>query len=388
MQSQRGYNCEKDTSIFLIESSVRQSRGGVARYVRQMVRGLHSRYGHHFVACSGLAGLPESVRRVRLPLRYPWRYTSRLLYEGTTLLERGLLCAVEKRLKPSVIFSPFYGPLASLTPQVFTVYDLILHLFPEYFPAKARRLELEHMRRCFLRAAAILCISNSTRTDLFRFHPDLDPKKVHVVPLGVSQLFYQPPIPTNSRPYFLFVGTRFGYKNFDRLLEAFSLSGLAHEFDLRVISPQTPGAEWSAAERDFILSKDLEKSVKLHVGASDQELGSAYAGAVAFICPSEYEGFGLPVLEAFAAGTIVACSRTSSLPEAGGAAAFYFDPLDVQNIATSLNEVVQLDAVQRAERVREGRRHAKNLSWDKCINTTCEILESVAHKNSATQNMS
>src|SRR5947209_5251102 len=178
--------------VLLVESqAAHQPKGGVARYVRKMIHGLHQRYGDEFVACTRLDALPRNLRHVYLPLRYPWRYASRFFYETTAALEKALLRTVEERLRPRVVFSPLYGPLASITPQVFTVYDLILHLFPENFPQKGRLLELEHMRRCFLHAAAILCISNSTRSDLLRLHPDVDPGKVHVVPLGVSDEFFQ-----------------------------------------------------------------------------------------------------------------------------------------------------------------------------------------------------
>ena len=382
-------NLSKKTSthIFLVESNTaRQPLGGVARYIRHMVRGLHAKYGDRLAVCTGLRQLPHSVRRIYLPLRYRWRYSSRLLYEGTNLLEKVLLYRVEKGLKPAVIFSPYYGPLASLTPQVFTVYDLILHLYPDHLNAKRRRLQLEHMRRCFVRAAAILCISNSTKADLLRLHPDLDPTKLHVVPLGVSESFFQPAQPSNSsRPYFLFVGTRGGPKNFYRLLEAYAISGLTREFDLHVVSPRNDfGRGWSEAEQSFIRSRNLENSVRLSTRVSDEELAIEYAGAAAFICPSAYEGFGLPILEAFASGTVVACSRTSSLPEAGGTAAFYFDPLDVEGMVRALTKIVQLTSAERAERIRHGQSHAQSLSWARCISKTCEILDSVACAKTAT----
>jgi len=360
--------------------------GGVARYTRHMVRGLHAKYGDRLAVCTGLRQLPHSLRRIYLPLRYPWRYSSRLLYEGTNLLEKALLYSIERSVKPAVIFNPYYGPLASLTPQVFTVYDLMLHLYPEHSNPKGRRLQLEHMRRCFVRAAAILCISNSTKADLLRLHPYLDPRKLHVVPLGVSESFFQSARPSNSsRPYFLFVGNRGGPKNFYRLLEAYAISGLTRDFDLHVVSPRNDfGGGWSQTEQSFIRCRNLENSVRLSIKVSDEELAAEYGDAAAFIYPSTYEGFGLPVLEAFASGTVVACSRTSSLPEAGGSAAFYFDPLDVESMVRSLAKIVQLTPAERAERIRHGQLHARSLSWSRCISKTCEILDSVASATAAT----
>jgi glycosyltransferase involved in cell wall biosynthesis len=348
-----------------------------------MVRGLDARYGDQLVVCSGLNDLPSSIRRTYLPLRYPWRYSSRLLYEGTNSWEKFLLRRVEGRLQPGVIFSPFYGPLATNTPQVFTVYDLRLELHPESFPSRGRSLEVEHMRRCFVSAAAIICISNSTRNDLLRFHPDLDPQKVHAVPLGVSDDFFEARRSTDpSRQYFLFVGNRSGTKNFLRLLEAFAVSGLSKDYDLRVISPGFELAKgWSESEQKVIQSNALENSLKLTLQASESDLVAAYADATGFIFPSEHEGFGLPVLEALAAGTIVACSKTSSLPEAGGEAALYFDPASIESISQSMSDIAQMDSTERARRIAKGQQHARSLSWSKCVSRTCEILESVAQRN-------
>jgi glycosyltransferase involved in cell wall biosynthesis len=374
------------TRIFLIESrAARAPRGGVARYIRHMAEGLHAKYRDRLVVCSRLDDLPSSMRRLYLPLRYPWRYSSQLLYEATNGWERFLLSTVERRLKPDVIFSPLYGPLTSTTPQVFTVYDFRLQIYPDHFEEKGRLLEIEHMKRCFERAYAILSISNATKRDLLHLHPNVDEDKVHVVPLGVSEHFFRPSRSVAAtRPYFLFVGNRSGTKNFLRLLEAFAKSGLASHYDLRVISPGLERAgEWSESEQKVTRSENLGKSVKLEVKVSDAQLADAYAGAIGFIFPSEHEGFGLPVLEALASGTVVACSNTSSLPEAGGNAAIYFDPAVVEDISKSLVQIAQMDSTERATRIKEGQRHAASLSWKECVDRTCAILESVASHGTA-----
>jgi glycosyltransferase involved in cell wall biosynthesis len=367
------------TDIFLIEPNVsRAPKTGVARYIRKMVQGLHGKCKNRLVVCTGLNDLPSSLRKVHLPLRYPWRYTSRALYEATFAWENLLLRTMENRLKPNVIFSPFYGPIARTTPQVFTVYDLKLELRPKDFEHTGRLLEIEHRRRCFRRANAIISISNSTRSELLHFYPDIEPNKVHVVPLAVSEHFFQPlGCQDTSKPYFLFVGNRGGPKNFLRLLEAFVKSDLAKNYDLHVISPGTDfPVQWSEAERNLI-SKTIDRALKLTIAASEEELARAYSGATCLVFPSEHEGFGLPVLEALAAGTIVACSKTTSLPEAGGQAATYFDPYSVDSIAESLISVVNMSSAERKERVLEGKRHARELTWSKCVDKTWEILESL-----------
>src|SRR5262249_26644901 len=155
-----------------------------------------------------------------------------------------------------------------------------------------------------------------------------------VTPLGVDPFFFEPSerkSQNNAKPFLLYVGNRQVYKNFLRLLIAFGQSGLAREFDLRLISPR--GGGLSPQEVAFIEQYRLQDSVQLMTAVSDRVLHESYAGATVFVYPSEYEGFGLPVLEAMASGTLVALSDVSSLPEVGGDVGFYFDPQSIDSIA-------------------------------------------------------
>ena len=369
----------KPCDVLLIEPrAITQPRGGVARYIRQIAWGLHARHDAAFAICSSLNGLPPA-RRIQLPLRYPWRYSSPFGYHLTDMWERKLLHLAERWLKPKVVFSPFFGPLSTQTTQVFTVYDLRWQLFPDSYSSKAFVLEKRHMSRCFEHAAAIISISEATKRDLLAIYPQLRPEKVHVILLGVASVFYSPQPLQWRKPYFLYVGNRSEPKNFARLVHAFSKSGLSGDFDLLVISPELESRHgFNFDERQLIADVQLTDSIVLRVGVHDNELAAAYAGATAFVFPSMYEGFGLPALEALAAGTIVACSRASSLPEAGGESAFYFNPIDVDDIARTMIETTRLSTSERTARIADGGVHARNHSWDVCVAKTCQLLEDVA----------
>ena len=109
---------------------------------------------------------------------------------------------------------------------------------------------------------------------------------------------------------------------------------------------------------------------------ADEDLPALLSGAVAFVFPSLYEGFGIPVLEAGACGVPVITSNTSSLPEVAGDAALLVDPLDVDAIAAAMQRLVTDDAL-RAELARRGLENVKRFSWEKCARETLAVLESV-----------
>jgi glycosyltransferase involved in cell wall biosynthesis len=177
------------------------------------------------------------------------------------------------------------------------------------------------------------------------------------------------------KPFFLYVGNRRAYKNFSRLLIAYGQSGLAKEFDLRIISPTN--TDFSDEEIAYIERYRLRDSLQLMAAVSEHTLRESYAGAAAFVYPSEYEGFGLPVLEAMASGTIVATSNVASMPEVGGEAAFYFDPCNSESIADCLIKVTSLSREQRAERIALGAVQARTFTWERCQQQTVDVFRTL-----------
>ncbi|NJN82613.1 MAG: glycosyltransferase family 4 protein [Caldilineaceae bacterium] len=180
----------------------------------------------------------------------------------------------------------------------------------------------------------------------------------------------------DSKPYFLYVGHRTPYKNFIRLLDAFGQAKLGHRFDLVAISPS--GASFTAEEERSIARHGIAQSVRLRFSPSDDELRATYARAFAFVYPSLYEGFGLPILEAFASGVLVCASNTASMPELGGEAALYFEPEVVDSIAATLIQAASLDEDERHARIRAGIERARFFTWERCVIRTMDILRELA----------
>jgi len=245
--------------------------------------------------------------------------------------------------------------------RVLTVYDMIHELFPDNFPgdptAQRKRLAVE-------KADRIIAISEATKRDLTRIL-GTPSEKIQVVYLANS-LRSDPDEPVRGRtPYFLYVGNRAGYKNFDLTLEAFGRSSsLNKDFQFVCFG----GPPLSAREQDRICTLGLQGRVAYSSG-SDAALASLYKHAAFFICPSLYEGFGLPVLEAMHYACPVLCANTSSLPEVAGDAAMFFDPHNLESIINAMQEVAYSNekrtALGQAGRVQEAK-----FSWDRCARET------------------
>jgi glycosyltransferase involved in cell wall biosynthesis len=248
-------------------------------------------------------------------------------------------------------------------------------MLPQYFSPDhpGHKRFMAEKKRCVERAALIFSISESTARDAIHYYRHLDASKIIVTPLGVDDFFFQsdsPPGKSSDKPFFLFVGHRMLQKNFARLLAAFKESGLAPEIDLRVVSP----GDFTPEETRTIMEMGLNNSIKILPAASDAVLRTSYAQSIALVYPSEYEGFGLPVLEAMASGTLVATSNVSSLPEVGGDVALYFDPHDTACIADSLVRIARMPQAQRADHVTRGIMRARSFTWTRCQQLTLEAL--------------
>jgi glycosyltransferase involved in cell wall biosynthesis len=340
---------------------------GVTRYFKHITDGLIAHFGCQITVFS-----------VEQRQYTPATHIRSVRFKGSEqfCLHDLLSALVMRRLRPGLVFSPWCSNVFTSAPKIFTIYDFTYELFPQYrFRGRVPlRNLLQERKKCIEQAEVLLTISHSTARDILSAYPHLNPAKVVVTQLGVSPYFFDFPPKnelTTGRPYLLYIGTRGGYKNFLRLLLAYAQSGLAQEINLKVIS----SAPITFEETEIIRKYQLTSAVQFIPSADEAELRTAYANAVAFIYPSEYEGFGLPILEAMASGTLVATANAASMPEVGGEAAFYFDPYQVEDITESLKRVVNLPADQRAQRVAAGLQHAHTFTWERCQQQTIALFE-------------
>ncbi len=269
------------------------------------------------------------------------------------------------------IFQSFYYGLPPS--RDFHYLAMVLDLIPERFAADHVGEPFATLRRqkaeCIARADRILTISNKTREDLRELF-DVASDKIDVVPLAIDpDPFRNGAAPARpERPFFLQVGGRQKHKNFDRLLKAFALFSRRDAMDL-----VCAGEVWEPEEVDQIQRLGLTDRVRLVRKPSTQELIGLYRTAEALIYPSLYEGFGLPPLEAMAAGTPVAASWGGSIPEVVGEAARLFDPTAVESIADAL-EALREPRVLSALRA-AGDRRVKLFTWDRTADETIAVYQ-------------
>ncbi|MDY0096563.1 MAG: glycosyltransferase family 1 protein [Candidatus Vecturithrix sp.] len=271
---------------------------------------------------------------------------------------------------PDIFHPTYYDPyfLEALQdrPFVLTVFDMIHERFPEYFKL-TDRVSANKQRLC--RAAArIIAISEQTKRDLIDlFH--IDPDKIAVVHLANSISSAQnAPVIALPETYLLFTGSRTIYKNFYFFVRA--IADILRDYNIALVCT---GKHFSADDRNFFESLGVQHHVR-HIAADDPMLAHLYHQARAFVFPSLYEGFGIPVLEAFACGCPAILSNTPSLQEVGGNAAVYFDPKDITAIQEAVVHVILHENV-RTDLIARGYERVKLFSWETTARKTAEVYQ-------------
>jgi glycosyltransferase involved in cell wall biosynthesis len=265
---------------------------------------------------------------------------------------------------------------------VVTVHDLGYRFFPKAHRAIARLyLELT-TRYSAWRADRVLADSDATRRDLIAQYGTAAAKIRVVYPSaeGIQQASAAQIAAVRAahklpERYLLFVGTLQPRKNIARLAQAFAMYlARSGDPDLSLVLAGQRGWRF-APERDLWshLPKTAHERVRLLGYVADSDVAALYSGALAFVFPSLYEGFGFPVLEAMQCGTPVLCADTSSLPEVAGDAALLVNPLDVAQIADGIQRLVT-DAALRSALIARGRAHAATFTWRRAAQQTFQAL--------------
>jgi glycosyltransferase involved in cell wall biosynthesis len=220
----------------------------------------------------------------------------------------------------------------------------------------------------------VLCISENTKRDLLARHRIAE-NKILVTPLAsdLDASLLEGDERRPARPYFLYVGARAGYKNFDGLLSAFaSATTLAPNVALCAV-----GSPFSRDEAKRIAELGLTGRVEGYGQASDRQLAALYRHCVAFVYPSLYEGFGIPPLEAMQCGTPVVASNRSSIPEVVGDAGILFDPSRGDQLTDILVGLIR-DPASREPLIERGYKRARQFSWEKTARQTMEVYKMLA----------
>jgi mannosyltransferase len=249
-----------------------------------------------------------------------------------------------------------------------TVYDFV---YERFRTGLARAAHSWQKSAAIHRADGVLCISKNTRRDLLAYYPDVDPARVIVTPLGVSSDRFFPVTSTEIdhalADVVVFVGQRGAYKRFELAVEAVSrVPGLR----LGIV-----GDDLTVEEIAF-LDRRLARRWLMLGRASDEVLRRTYGSCFAFLYPSSYEGFGLPILEAMACGCPVVINGFSSFPEVGGDAALYSDRQTADGYAEQLVRLT--DSSIRGFFVEAGLSRSQLFQWSQTFSDTVQFYRKLA----------
>jgi glycosyltransferase involved in cell wall biosynthesis len=253
-------------------------------------------------------------------------------------------------------------------------HDLQHKRHPEYFRWFDRPFWRFFLYWAARRSKALIAISGPTAADLRRFYPRLPESKIHIVPQGVDPVFATIRPRRNPEPFLLAVSTLHPHKNLDGLLRAFALFRRRHP-NFRLVVSGMHGF-FTGPLHELRRTLGLEQAVEFPGWIPREQLYDLYARAWAFVYPSLFEGFGLPVLEAMAAGVPMACSDVEPMASLAGDAAVKFDPGDVDAMAAAMLRVTEDEAL-RSRLTEAGPRHAAKYSWKATAEGTLAVLGSL-----------
>ncbi|MCK1397441.1 glycosyltransferase family 4 protein [Bradyrhizobium sp. 4] len=273
-------------------------------------------------------------------------------------------------------------PVRTKRPWVVTYHDLGVLTHPEYF-GKARAWLLKaQIAAAVRRAAAIICVSQATADEFLSLGGRPAANRVHVIEEGVGEEFFAAPstkaiaaLPQelSERPFFLFTGSISPRKNLARVVTAFAsiIGRIPHQLVL------TGARGWDSADELKVITTSGVADRIVELGyVSEDVLKSLYARAAGFLYPSLYEGFGLPILEAMAAGCPVITSNIPPMTEVGGGAAIYVDPCRASDIADAMLLLADNEREWQLRRL-TGRSQAGQFSWDSCVQRTARLYADV-----------
>jgi len=352
-----------------------QVAGGVNRYFANVIAGLPRDFSPVLIA--------DHVHDVNYPAHPNLKIyqLGQMRFPNVSYRLSAYIAKAEDALRTRVlaqrtdVFHPtYYSCLTNVKvscPTVITVWDMIDEIFPHVDPDGRNA---EQKRRALTSAQHVICISESTKRDLLERY--LVPENIVSViylasSIDASQSHGAEPTP--ERPYYLYVGSRASYKNFDRLLRAFAHARQAKpDLALAVV-----GIDFSDNEHHLINDLNLNGHLQHFRHPTDSHLAKLYRRTLALVYPSLYEGFGIPPLEAMACGTVAVVANVSSLPEVVGDAGILFDPYSETELTDILVSLPDDDTL-RSSLIEWGADRVKNFAWEKTVAQTVEIYRSLA----------
>lgn len=359
--------------VLLSAGMIQGGRSGVGRYVIALGEALvreQSSVDLHIAGLDADRGLFPWLREdhwVSIPENMSGGARN-LIWHQTSL--NGLV----GNLKIDLVHIPSYRRMmwSCRVPQVATIHDCAPFILREKYDFLRGFFGRGIVPMIARRVQRVIAVSETTGKDVVRWMKVPD-AKVTVVPNGIDHLMFRPPTAEAiaefrrrknlEQPFFLYVARlEHPAKNHVRLVRAFENLAESGAFSGQLI---LPGAPWHGSEvvEQAVSASKFRNRIRLEGFVDNDDLPLWYAAAEALVFPSLMEGFGLPLLEAQACGTRIACSDSTSLPEVAGPAGILFDGLDEKSIVDAMTRLATMGDAERAEREAQGMEWAEKFTW-------------------------
>jgi len=283
---------------------------------------------------------------------------------------------------PDVLFIPAHTiPLLFRCPVVTTIHDLGFKHYPNLYPEHEILYHNYSMNMAARRANLIIAISEYTKKDFLKYYPDTNPDKIFVIHHGFNRDRFRPLRPIDDKKfipkygkYILFVGRLEEKKNIMGLVKSYVLLRKERKIEHKLVLAGRPRFGFEKVQ-NYIdkLPHEIKKDIILTGYVSDEDLPILYREADIFLFPTFFEGFGMPILEAFASGVPVVASNTTSIPEVAGNAALLVNPKKPFEIASACSRIIN-KSILRRKLVSDGINRAKMFTWEKAGQKTLEVL--------------
>lgn len=349
-----------------------QKYGGISRYFYEIVHRISEKHKDVIIEVPVLSAKNQYFKDLFSYVELKVSVVERIINEIWTVLK--IIFSRLKKEPYEIIHLTFYLPLIwdkfidrSQTKVVVTVYDMIHEKYME----EDKRL-IRNKKKWMEKADGIITISEYTKQDILKIYPQLYEKEIKVIYLGNS-LELKPVRVEVPERYVLFIGNREGYKNFLLLIKAFS-----QMTDYSISLLCVGGGEFSEEETEKIRQLNLEKRVT-NLDVNDAQLAYLYQNAICMVFPSVYEGFGIPILEAFYWRCPVLLSDCSCFPEVAGDAAIYFRGNSVDDLYDKLSCIIENIQI-REDLIKKGDLQLRNYSWMKTADETYNFYNKLLMK--------
>jgi len=342
---------------------VLQRFGGISRYICDLARAFSKEHEIKTPVLFPKSFYFESYFGKKSSKFALWRWNKPLVYPLNKLYNIIKLLAYQPDILHLTYYNAYLLPfIFAKTKLVVTAHDMIHEIYPEVFPVWDHTTK--NKRKVFAKADLVIAISENTKKDLIRFF-NLDPDKIEVIYHGNPFENGSPEVAFSvDAPYFLFVGQRDRYKNFSTLIKAIAPILQEKNYKLLCIG----GKPFSEAELNDFQQLGLSSNIERRNG-SDAELQAAYKNALCMIYPSEYEGFGIPILEAWAMNCPLILSNASCFPEIAKDGALYFEPKDELDLRAKIEQLTSNPELRNAL-IAKGQEYIQHYSLDKTIQKT------------------